>query len=169
MYEAALRDGLTKAFNKKYFLDRVETEFAFAKRHQSPLSVVMLDVDHFKNVNDTHGHLVGDFVLQRLAKLAQGTIRTEDVFARYGGEEFGIICRGVSLESAGILGERIRAIVAGAPFEVDDVKLPVTVSVGVATFPDAKVEGALELVAAADEALYQAKRGGRNRVVLKKA
>ena len=111
MYEAALRDGLTKAFNKKYFLDRLETEIAYARRHQANLSLLMFDVDHFKRVNDTHGHLAGDFVLAKLAKVSSATVRTEDIFARYGGEEFGVICRGVSLPNAGILGERLRAVV----------------------------------------------------------
>src|SRR5581483_6850222 len=93
MYDAALRDALTKAFNKKYFLDRLETELAYAKRHAAHLSLLMIDIDHFKQVNDTYGHLAGDFVLSRIARIALGTVRTEDVFARYGGEEFGVICR----------------------------------------------------------------------------
>src|SRR5579862_1279942 len=109
MYEAALRDGLTKAFNKKYFLDRLDTEIAYAKRHHAHLSLVMFDVDLFKRVNDTYGHLAGDFVLTRLAKVASATVRAEDVFARYGGEEFGILCRGVTLSNAGVLAERLRS------------------------------------------------------------
>ena len=88
MYEAALRDDLTKAYNKKYFLDRLETEIAYARRHQAHLSLLMFDVDHFKRVNDTHGHLAGDYVLAKLAKVASTTVRAGDVFARYGGEEF---------------------------------------------------------------------------------
>src|SRR5262245_51370412 len=136
MYEAALRDGLTKAFNKKYFLDRLETEIAYARRHQAHLSLLMFDVDHFKRVNDTYGHLAGDYVLQRLAKVASNTVRTEDVFARYGGEEFGVICRGVPLPSAGVLGERLRAVVEATVFEHDGQRLPITISVGVAGHPE---------------------------------
>lgn len=167
MYEAALRDGLTKAFNKKHFLDRLEMEIAFAKRHATYLSLVMFDVDHFKNVNDTYGHLAGDSVLVKLAKLASATVRTEDLFARYGGEEFAVLCRGVPLPNAGILGERLRAMVETTPFEHDGLRLPVTISVGVASHPEQAIDTGAQLIAAADEALYQAKRTGRNRVLLK--
>ena len=167
MYEAALRDGLTKAFNKKYFLDRLETEIAYARRHQAHLSLLMFDVDHFKRVNDSHGHLAGDYVLQRLAKVAAATVRTEDVFARYGGEEFGVICRGVTLPSAGILAERLRATVEATVFDHEGTRLPITISVGVAGHPEVQIENGAQLIAAADAALYEAKRGGRNRVLLK--
>jgi two-component system cell cycle response regulator len=167
MYEAALRDGLTKAFNKKYFLDRLETEIAYARRHQAHLSLLMFDVDHFKQVNDVHGHLAGDYVLAKLARVAITTVRTEDVFARYGGEEFAVICRGVPLSSAGILGERLRAVVETTAFEYEGKRMPVTISVGVAGHPEVPVETVAELIAAADQALYEAKRGGRNRVLLK--
>jgi diguanylate cyclase (GGDEF)-like protein len=167
MYEAALRDGLTKAFNKKYFLDRLETEIAYARRHQAHLSLLMFDVDHFKRVNDTYGHLAGDFVLQKLAKISMSTVRTEDVFARYGGEEFGVICRGVPLPSAGVLAERLRSTVEATIFDHEGQRLPITISIGVAGHPEAPIETAAQLIAAADAALYEAKRGGRNRVLLK--
>jgi diguanylate cyclase (GGDEF)-like protein len=167
MYDAALRDGLTKAYNKKYFLDRLETELAFARRHGAELSLLMLDVDHFKRVNDTYGHLAGDYVLSKLSKIALGTVRTEDVFARYGGEEFGIICRGVTLSNAGILGERLRVLVEAAAFEHEGTRMPITVSIGVAAYPDLAVETPAQIIAAADEALYEAKRTGRNRVLLR--
>jgi two-component system cell cycle response regulator len=168
MYEAALRDGLTKAFNKKYFLDRLETEIAYARRHSAHLSLLMFDVDHFKRVNDSHGHLAGDYVLQKLAKVAMTTVRTEDVFARYGGEEFGVICRGVPLPSAGVLAERLRAVVETTVFDHEGTKLPITISIGVAGHPEVPIETASPLIAAADAALYEAKRGGRNRVLLKR-
>ncbi|MEZ4296963.1 MAG: GGDEF domain-containing protein [Polyangiaceae bacterium] len=167
MYDAALRDALTRAFNKKYFLDRLETEIAYARRHNQPLSLVMFDVDFFKRVNDTYGHVAGDYVLARLARLASTTVRTEDVFARYGGEEFGVICRGVNLMSAGVLGERLRTTIAGNTFEHEGQRLPVTISVGVAAYPEVDAKTAVELIAAADEALYEAKRTGRNRVLLR--
>ncbi|MGK3996027.1 diguanylate cyclase [Sorangium sp. So ce1024] len=167
MYDAALRDALTKAFNKKYFLDRLETEVSYARRHSAHLSLLMFDVDHFKRINDTFGHLAGDYVLARIAKIASNTVRTEDVFARYGGEEFGILCRGVALENAGILGERLRLLVEGSVFEHEGVRVPTTISVGVAAHPDIPVQTGQQLIAAADEALYEAKRTGRNRVLLK--
>jgi diguanylate cyclase (GGDEF)-like protein len=164
MYDAALRDGLTKAFNKKYFLSRLETEVAYSRRHQSDLSLVMVDVDHFKKVNDTFGHLAGDAVLVKLAKLASGAIRAEDVFARYGGEEFSVICRGVPRDGAAILAERLRAITEQSPFEFEGRRLAVTISLGVAGTPQSTFKTAAELIAYADEALYGAKRAGRNRV-----
>ena len=165
MYESALRDGLTKAFNKKYFLERLESEFAYALRHNSPLSLVMFDIDHFKKINDTHGHLAGDSALVTLSSLIAQTIRKEDVFARYGGEEFAVICRGVDLAGAHLFGERIRARVEQQQFAYAGKSLSMTVSVGVAAVTDVGMRGMLELVGLADDALYVAKRGGRNRVV----
>lgn len=167
MYDAALRDGLTRTFNKKFFLDRLATEFVYAKRHRTMLSLVMFDVDHFKRVNDTYGHLAGDAVLVTLARITQSLIRTEDVLARYGGEEFAIICRGIPLVNAGVVGERIRSAVEQTPFEYQGSRLPVTVSVGIAALPEANVASAQDLIKESDEALYEAKRTGRNRVVLK--
>ena len=168
MYDAALRDGLTKAYNKKHFTHRLETEFAYAKRHGTPLSLLMFDVDHFKKINDGFGHLAGDYVLSRLAAAAQGTLRTEDLFARYGGEEFAVLCRGVPLSSASVLAERIRSLVQTTNFAFENREIPVTISVGVAAMPELVIDHSLELVGCADEALYEAKRSGRNRVVLKR-
>jgi diguanylate cyclase (GGDEF)-like protein len=167
MYDAALRDGLTKAYNKKFFLERFETEFAYARRHRMHLSLVMFDVDHFKRVNDNYGHLAGDAVLMKLAKISQNTIRTEDVFARYGGEEFAVICRGIPLLNAGILGERIRTAVEATVFDYDGQRLPVTISVGVAALPETPADTSAQLIAASDAALYESKKSGRNRVTLK--
>jgi diguanylate cyclase (GGDEF)-like protein len=166
MYESALRDGLTKAFNKKYFADRLESEFAYANRHKSPLSLVMFDIDHFKAINDTHGHLAGDYALATLAGLVSTTIRQEDVFARYGGEEFAVICRGIALDGAGTFAERIRKLVAAHPFSYEGTPLRITISCGVASVPEIGMREHAELIAAADEALYSAKRGGRNRVIV---
>jgi len=167
MYDRVLRDELTKAFNRKHFIDRLESELAYARRHMAPLSVLLFDIDHFKRINDTFGHTAGDFVLARVAKLAGGTVRTEDVFARYGGEEFVILCRGVLLENAGILAERLRALIEGSVFEHDGTRVPITISVGVAAHPNTPAETGEQLIGAADEALYEAKRTGRNRVLLK--
>ena len=167
MYDAALRDGLTKCYNKKFFVDRLETEFAYARRHRTMLSLVMFDVDHFKRVNDNFGHLAGDAVLVHLARITQSMLRTEDVAARYGGEEFAIICRGIPLLNAGVVGERLRAAVEQHNFEFQGKRLPVTISVGVAALPEAEVDSPTALVGEADEALYEAKRSGRNRVCLK--
>lgn len=168
MYEAALYDGLTHAFNKKYLLDRLPSEIAYARRHASPLSLMMFDVDHFKRVNDTFGHLVGDYVLQRLGKITQAAIRTEDIFARYGGEEFCIVSRGVDLEKTGAFAERLRLLVQTTDFEHEGAHVPVTISIGCAAIPEIVVDSSEELIAAADAALYEAKRGGRNRVRLRR-
>ena len=168
MYESALRDGLTKAFNKKYFTDRLESEFTFAIRHVSPLTLVLFDIDHFKKVNDTHGHQAGDHVLSEISTLLTAALRAEDVFARYGGEEFAVICRGSDVNQGQIVAERMRKAVEGHKFVFEGTHIPVTISVGVAGLPDASVKDAAELVSLADQSLYKSKHGGRNRVTLHK-
>lgn len=163
MFDAALRDGLTQAYNKKYFSNHLYSEFSFAKRHRQALCLVMFDVDHFKRVNDTYGHLAGDAVLLRLAKIAMDSVRTEDTLARYGGEEFAIVCRGINGAQGVVMAERIRQVVARTPFEYEGTVIPVTVSLGVAAFPEVDVETSEQLIQMADSALYRAKNGGRNR------
>ncbi len=166
MYDAALRDPLTKVYNKKYFLDQLTLEVSYAKRHRTQLSLVIFDLDHFKKINDTYGHVSGDHVLIQSAAQVQSILRNEDVFARYGGEEFCIILRGIPLTDAGVLAERVRAGIEGLSFKADAKEFRATVSVGVAEF-DGKSEDPLGLVEAADSALYAAKTAGRNRVLLK--
>src|SRR3954453_15823793 len=168
MYESALRDGLTKAFNKKYFTDRLESEFTFATRHGTPLGLVLFDIDHFKKVNDTHGHQAGDFVLSEISTLLSATLRAEDVFARFGGEEFAVICRGSDLMQGQVVAERMRKAVETNKFIFEGTHIPLTISVGVAGLPDPAVKDAAELVSLADQALYKSKHGGRNRVTLHK-
>jgi two-component system cell cycle response regulator len=169
MYESALRDGLTKAFNKKYFTDRLESEFTFATRHVAPLTLVLFDIDHFKKVNDTHGHQAGDFVLSEISTLLTNLLRAEDVFARYGGEEFAVICRGSDLMQGQVVAERMRKAVEVNRFVFEGTHIPITISIGVAGLPDAVVKDAAELVSFADQALYKSKHAGRNRVSLYKA
>jgi diguanylate cyclase (GGDEF)-like protein len=166
MHETAVRDGLTGAFNKGHFLQRLQTEAAYAKRHKVPLSLLMMDVDHFKKINDSFGHPAGDFVLASLGQIVQGTIRAEDLLARFGGEEFAVLCRGVSANRALVLAERIRSMVEGFRFEHHSRRLRVTVSIGVASWFD-QPDSATQLVADADDALYKAKNSGRNRVVVR--
>jgi two-component system, cell cycle response regulator len=166
MYESALRDGLTKAFNKKYFTDRLESEFTFAVRHTSPLALVLFDLDHFKKVNDTHGHQAGDHVLTEVSTLLSAALRAEDVFARYGGEEFAVICRGSDTNQAQVVGERLRKAVEGHQFVYEGTHIPVTISVGIAVLPNRDVKDANDLVALADQALYKSKNAGRNRVTI---
>jgi diguanylate cyclase (GGDEF)-like protein len=166
MYNAALRDPLTKTYNKKFFVDQLATEISYARRHRTPLSLVIFDLDLFKRINDTYGHVAGDLVLIEISELVTQMLRTEDVFARYGGEEFAIILRGIDLQDAGVLAERLRAAVEIKAFMSGETRLPVTVSIGVAQFAEA-YEDSLGLVEAADNALYAAKQAGRNKVLLK--
>jgi diguanylate cyclase (GGDEF)-like protein len=166
LYDSSLRDGLTLAFNRRYFIDRLDGELRFARRHGEPLSVLMLDLDHFKEVNDEHGHLAGDHVLRSFADVMRKSVRNEDVFARYGGEEFAIISRATPLARASILGERLRRATAAMSVQLDPVRIGVTTSVGIASLPECDTDSALDLIAAADRALYAAKNRGRNCVVL---
>jgi diguanylate cyclase (GGDEF)-like protein len=164
MSESALRDGLTKAFNKRYFAERLETEYLYAVRHEAPMSLMFLDIDHFKRINDLHGHPAGDFVLVELAKIAHGSLRNEDIFSRYGGEEFAVISRGTDVDQARELAERLRRAVEEHAFSFEGKPIPVTISVGVARAPDPGVGTPAEFIALADETMYRAKRSGRNRV-----
>jgi two-component system cell cycle response regulator len=168
MYDAALRDDLTGVFNRRYLGERLESEFSFSRRHGRALSLLLIDLDHFKQVNDNYGHLVGDQVLRDTAQRVQSIIRAEDVLARYGGEEFCVLCRDTDLMKASILAERIRHQTAATPHRSDQGPLLVTVSIGVVSIPDAQIETSEEFVDAADEALYQAKGAGRNCVITRR-
>jgi two-component system cell cycle response regulator len=165
MYESALRDGLTKVFNRKHFNDLFAKEFAFSMRHSSPLSLLFIDIDHFKKVNDTYGHPAGDHVLAEISGVLAGAIRSEDVLARFGGEEFCVLCRGIDAISARDLAERLRKEVADKRMLFGGKLITVTISVGLASMPDPTITQSGLLLAAADRALYDAKRQGRNRVV----
>ena len=164
MYESSLRDGLTRAFNRKYFDERLDQEFAFALRHDSPLALLMIDVDHFKAINDALGHVAGDLVLTQISEHMLRIIRVEDVFARYGGEEFAILSRGIHQETGRAFAERVRAAVERCPFSYNGAPIAVTVSVGLAAIPSPDIGQPAQLVEAADRALYRAKSAGRNRV-----
>jgi two-component system, cell cycle response regulator len=164
LLSSALRDGLTRLFNKRYFMDRLDAELKFARRHQTVVSLLMLDLDHFKKINDDHGHLAGDAVLVHFASLVLRAVRNEDVVARFGGEEIAVILRAIPVEPAAALAERLRKLVEGTPVEYNGRKLVTTVSIGVAGYPTTNAETVEALVDAADQALYRAKNGGRNRV-----
>lgn len=169
LFSNATRDGLTGAFKKEYFAEQLRTDFAFASRRRQPLSLVVLDVDFFKKLNDGFGHLAGDHVLKSLARLITDALRTEDVFARWGGEEFAILLRDTDEERAVAIAERIRKRIEDYAFIFEVDRLPVTVSMGVATHhhgeANRQYESTDQLFKAADTALYAAKHGGRNRVV----
>jgi len=167
LFELTLRDPLTRLYNRRYFDDRVRSEFSFAERHRTMLALLLVDIDHFKAVNDTFGHLIGDRVLQLVARSISKMMRPEDVLARYGGEEFIIVCRDSSLRNAQILGERVRRSIEAMRLDRLGPALQVTVSIGVAAIdaehPCASVEALIE---AADRAMYEAKRAGRNRIAI---
>ncbi len=163
LYRMAVTDPLTNIYNKRFFTDRLAEEFSHAKRNGEPLSLLMLDVDHFKLLNDTHGHLAGDSVLQGIGERILHICRSGDIFARYGGEEFTLLLRKAKLPQAIILAERVRSGIADRPFEFDGKPLRVTVSIGVASFSPDFVD-ARALIQEADRALYEAKNAGRNAV-----
>jgi len=162
MFVSASRDAMTGVYNKRFFLERLMGEFAYAERHGAPLALMIFDLDHFKQVNDVHGHLAGDYVLTKVCKDVTPKIRNEDVFARYGGEEFVILCRATPIEACTTLAERIRATVDDQKYEYDNREIPVTISIGIAAMPRDGVATSEDLVALADGALYEAKKGGRN-------
>ncbi len=166
MYQSALRDGLTMAFNKRYFAERLDSEYQFATRHRQPLSLLLMDLDHFKQVNDRHGHVAGDHVLQTFAAAMMKSLRNEDVFARYGGEEFAVISRAIPQQNAMLVAERLRRRTEALEIEFGGARIPLTVSIGVAALPESGAADPTALIAAADRALYAAKTSGRNAVEL---
>lgn len=163
LYMSATRDSLTGIYNKKYFFEELGRNVNHHQRMQLPLSLILFDIDHFKNVNDTYGHPAGDAVLKTVARVVGSAIRKENTFCRYGGEEFVIILANTNLEKALVLAERIRDLVANAPANHEDLNIKVTVSLGVAEL-NAAANNAQDLIAATDKQLYLAKKQGRNRV-----
>ncbi len=161
IYRLTTVDGLTQIYNKRYFSEALGREIARATRYRRELSLVMFDLDHFKNVNDTHGHLAGDAVLKTLALTVKAKIRTEDIFARYGGEEFAIVLPEIDGHNGHQFAEKVRRIVETTEFRFESTQIPVTISMGVATL-DPEEPTAAALIRRADERLYEAKAGGRN-------
>jgi len=164
IYRMTIIDGLTGAHNKRYFLEFLERETARCARYRRPLSLLMFDIDHFKQINDTHGHLTGDYVLKELARRLLGRIRREELLARYGGEEFAAVLPETDHQGAMIFAEQIRRLVCDDVFEYEGDRFAVTISVGVATIEGQDMEP-MAFIKMADENLYKAKREGRNRVV----
>jgi diguanylate cyclase (GGDEF)-like protein len=164
IYRMTIVDGLTGVHNKRFFLEFLEREMARCMRYGRPLSMAMFDIDHFKAVNDQHGHLTGDYVLKELAKRLTLRIRREELLARYGGEEFAAVLPETGRAGAMEFAEQIRQIIARDPFEFEGDRLPITISVGVAVLEGQPTDPAT-FIRMADENLYRAKRSGRNRVV----
>jgi diguanylate cyclase (GGDEF)-like protein len=157
-------DTLTGLYNRRYFEERLGMEAEKFFRSGSSLSLIMVDVDHFKKVNDTFGHGAGDKALCRIASLLKGSVRKKDVVARYGGEEFILILPEAGLKESSMIAERIRRLVESTPLDVERRQIRLTVSMGICSFPTHQAKSKEELVEQADVALYNAKRGGRNRV-----
>jgi two-component system cell cycle response regulator len=162
----AALDPLTGVYNRRFGLARLHEEFGRAVRINVPLGILMFDLDHFKQVNDTYGHLIGDRVLARIAKIARSVLRDGDILMRYGGEEFLAILPAAAKEDAGQVAERFRRKVVEMQFVEGEESLHITVSVGVAAYPEVGINDEMELIRLADKALYTAKGSGRNRVVI---
>ena len=164
LYNMAFYDALTKVFMRRYFEAWLKQEFARVKRYRTDLSVIMFDIDHFKKINDTYGHQAGDYVLRELSETVKSSIREADIFARYGGEEFVVCLPETTLEKAKVSAERIRQAVEKKSFVFEGKKIPVTVSLGLASFRQTPEETEEQFMKDADQALYASKEGGRNRV-----
>lgn len=168
LYTAANKDFLTQIYNRKYFLDRLKMEISYARRHETPLSLLILDLDFFKRVNDKYGHLAGDAVLKEFATEISASKRHEDLFARYGGEEFILLLRDTPKETAIQIAEKIRTKIDELVFNVDGQGIKLSVSIGLSTFYKNNYKNDETFLRAADSLLYRAKKEGRNRVFFSK-
>jgi diguanylate cyclase (GGDEF)-like protein len=162
----AIYDTLTGLHNRRYFEERLEGETQKCFGSNIPLTLVMVDIDFFKKVNDTFGHTEGDQVLCKVASLMKASVRKKDTVARYGGEEFILILPETRLEESFVIAERIRRLVENTLFDVGRAQINLTLSMGISNFPSHRVNSKEELTEMADHALYDAKRGGRNRVCI---
>ncbi len=164
IYRLTTIDGLTQVFNKRYFIETLEREIGRAQRYRRELSLIMFDIDDFKLINDSFGHLAGDYVLKQLAGVIKARIRREDILSRYGGEEFAIILPEIDAYNALQFAEKVRQMIEKAKFRFEDTDIPVTVSIGVASVkPD--LSDPNDFVRLADTNLYEAKAQGKNRVI----
>lgn len=163
--ELSRTDELTQVSNRRHLMARLNEELSRSERDGEVLSVILLDVDHFKNVNDQRGHLCGDYVLRESASILQRHLRQYDILGRYGGEEFGIVLPGASIDDAQIVAERLRAGVEKYTFEFDDQQFHITISLGLASTRGNLEASPDNLFRLADECLYKAKGSGRNRVI----
>ncbi|MFZ9886403.1 MAG: GGDEF domain-containing protein [Myxococcota bacterium] len=166
LLESLTTDSTTGAYNRRFFVHRLRAECSYARRHAQDLALLFVDLDHFKGVNDTFGHPAGDHVLREVVKILKDGVRVEDVVSRYGGEELTVMLRGTPAEGAQLVAERLRVAIEQHRFEHHGVRVPVTVSIGVATLVTNLCDTPQDLVQAADEALYRAKHAGRNRTIV---
>lgn len=165
LYQSAITDYLTQVYNRQHFIEYLEWHFASARRWGLPFAVILLDIDHFKAINDRYGHEAGDEALRVVSAMCQAQVRQTDIFARYGGEEFSFLLAQITAEQALAFAERICVSIGQAPINCGKVEIPITVSLGVATYHEG-LQDIDALLSAADKAMYQAKRQGRNQAVL---
>jgi two-component system, cell cycle response regulator len=163
IYRLMTLDGLTQVYNRRYFQESLEREFSRSRRYRHPFALVLLDVDHFKRINDRHGHQAGDAVLKRVASVMKSKVRANDLVARIGGEEFALISPETTASGGRALADKLRRVIAAERIEHEGEQLQITVSFGVAEF-DEQLESANALMKLADDRLYEAKRSGRNRI-----
>jgi diguanylate cyclase (GGDEF)-like protein len=164
MEKMAVTDHLTGLHNQRYFKDRIDNELSRARRYDLQLSMLVIDVDRFKSINDSFGHLAGDAVLKEISRRIVDTVRLSDVVARYGGDEFVVLLTETDKDSAKIVAEHVRESVSDLPVAIDGESIIVSLSIGVASFPSPNVENCEELFKEADNAMYRSKKAGRNRV-----
>ncbi len=162
--QLAVQDGLTGLYNYRYLQTRMNEEFKRAERYREPLACVMVDLDHFKHMNDRHGHDAGDALLRQTAERLRLAVREIDVVTRYGGEEFLLVLPSTNFSGALSVADRVWRSIGGAPFQLPGTRERVTASVGVAVFPSRDIKSKDQLIKAADRALYQAKGDGRDRI-----
>ena len=163
IYRLMTTDALTQTFNRRYFNEALEREFTRSMRYKRALSLIIFDIDFFKKINDTYGHVAGDSVLRQLAVVVKPRLRQQDVLARVGGEEFAVLLPEVDGVGGRVAGEKVRRLVEAARFSIDQREFSCTVSVGMAEWKP-EMAAPIALYDAADKRLYEAKQGGRNRV-----
>ncbi len=166
--ELSNTDGLTKLYNRRYFMELFDLEFERSKRYGSDLSFIMMDIDNFKNFNDTYGHLLGDRILVEVARVLKDNLRVNDQIGRYGGEEFALMMPETDPEGSKVVAERHRRNISEFVMREQGKELSITISLGVASHPNPEVESLDDLIKLADDALLEAKREGRNRIKMAK-
>lgn len=160
----AVTDPLTGLYNRRHFCDLMEKEIALSRRHGDTNSILLIDIDHFKNINDTYGHLAGDSVLASFAGLLKKTIRHTDILCRIGGEEFVVFCRRSGKRNSVVAAEKIRSTISKMVFDSGGDSVRITTSIGIATFPYGNLETIDDVLECADQALYNCKENGRDRI-----
>ena len=166
LYESSIKDSLTGAFNQKYFLDTLSKAFSYSIRHNTSLGLLMLDIDFFKKINDTYGHIVGDIVLKEIVKRIENNLRNEDILCRYGGDEFSVIVRDFKYGFVKITAERIRLYFDGKSMNCKDHKINISVSIGMATTGNENIATPEDMIELADANLLKAKQSGGNCIVI---